>query len=152
MSADSESRRSDSGASKSPELIQWNSVRSSGCASGAAISKNARTPTMKDAIITPQAIDPETVFERRRPRLALITNPRNGSSGIRNSMNVVRGLPLQRRKAVGVERFPVAVQRNNDRQADGRLGRCDRHHEEHDDLPFRRPEGAAEGHERQVDG
>ena len=54
------------------------------------------------------------------------------------------------REGVGVERFAVAEQRDDDRQADRGFGGGHGHDEEHDDLPVDGAERAAERHERQV--
>src|SRR5688572_18276832 len=86
--------------------------------------------TANDAIIASEASPPETPLGRRRPNSALMTKPTSGNSGISASTRS----PLQRRECVGVERFAMAEERNHDRQADGRLRRGDRHHEERDDL------------------
>src|SRR5215813_3244124 len=61
-------------------------------------------------------------------------------------------LPLQRREAVGVQRLPMPEQTDHDRESHGRFRGGDRHDEEHDDLPVRRPERPAERDEAQVDG
>src|SRR5262245_39728774 len=78
--------------------------------------------------MTAVAMPPDAFFDSRRPSVALIRKPRNGKSGIRYSTRS----PLQRRKRVRIERFLVPEQRDDNRQAHGRLGRRDGDYEEHD--------------------
>src|SRR5688572_13403230 len=102
--------------------------------------------TTNDAIIASDARPPDTPFGRRRPNRALTRKPASGNSGISASTRS----PLERCEGVGVERFAVAEQRDDDRQADGGLGGRDRHHEERDDLAVDIAAEPAEGDERQV--
>src|SRR5262245_39925883 len=99
-----------------------------------------------DAIITRQATPPDTVLNRRRPSTALITKPANGRKGISGS-NVS---PLQGSKRFRVQRLAMAEQADDESEADRRLRRRDRHHEEGDDLAVGGPELPAERHKRQV--
>src|SRR5205807_8224010 len=89
---------------------------------------------MNDAIITPHATAPAAAFVSRRPRLALTRNPRNGRSGISSNMRL-KSLPLECCERIGVERFLVPEQPDDNREADGRFSRGDGHDEEDDDLP-----------------
>src|SRR5262245_33614901 len=93
-----------------------------------------------DASITSEASPPDTDLGSRFPIVELTTKPANGSSGISAISGEVTGLPcfrspFERRERVGVERFAGAEERDHEREADGGLGRRDRHHEEGDDLP-----------------
>src|SRR5215831_13838240 len=88
ITADSGSRRSVNDALKSPEVIHektgWVMTRDSG---GSATSRQtAATDTMKDRRIEPHATAPAAALLMRLPRLALMTKPINGRSGIRRSM------------------------------------------------------------------
>src|SRR5690349_8496352 len=150
ITADSGSRRSAKAALKSPEVIQVNSCWTMARASGSMPTSphTAASETANEPAIAAQASAPETGLLRRRPKLALTRNPRNGSSGISSSTS----LPFQLREHVGVQRFPLAEQRDHDRQADRRLRRGDGHHKEDDDLTVGRPHRAAERDKRQIDG
>src|SRR4029453_18807994 len=106
------------------------------------------TDTRNAPIIAAQAIPPDTPLLNRRPKLALIRKPANGSNGIRISMP----LPLQRGEHVGIQRFAMAEQADHDGQANRGFGGGNGHHEEHDDLAVRRAERAPEGDEAQVHG
>src|SRR4051812_40549855 len=134
ITLDSGSSRSVNGASNSPEEIQlntrWTSSRDAG--SRPTSDTTAASATTKDATIAPTATAPAAVLVSRRPRLALTRKPRNGSSGISSSMRVSAS-PFERPEHLGVERFVVPEQRDDDRQADRRFGGGHRHHEEHDD-------------------
>src|SRR5229473_5099607 len=150
ITADSGSRRRPKLALNSPELIQSNT----GCAiardpGGRATScRTARAETTKDPVMAAEAIVPAARFASLRPAPAFSRKPRNGSSGIRSSIDS----PLQHRERVGVQRFPMPEQRDHDREPDGRLGGGNGHHEEHDDLPVGGAQRAAEGDKRQVHG
>jgi hypothetical protein len=83
---DSGSRYSANGILKSPEASQvYTSCR---IAPAVPLSKpaTAMTDTTNDAIITRQAMPPETDFDSRRPKKALTAKPRSGRSGISSSM------------------------------------------------------------------
>src|SRR5690606_22039650 len=99
-----------------------------------------------EATITAQASPPDTDRGSRFPIVALTRKPANGSRGISAST----GSPFESRERLGVERLPMAEQGNDEREADGRLGGGDGHHEEGDDLPVHGALLAAEGHEGQV--
>src|ERR1035437_854929 len=149
ITAESGSSRSVKVTAKSPELIQVNTCWAMARASaGNAISlKTETSDTRNDAIIAPHAIAPEAGLLTRRPKLAFSRNPTSGRSGISSSM---RASPLQRRKRIGVERLAVTEQPDHNRQPDRGFGGRDGHHEEHDDLPVRGAERAAERHKRQI--
>src|SRR5262249_30648952 len=78
-------------------------------------------------------------------------NPRKGSSGI-SSSNMYRGSPFQHRERIRIERLAMSKQVDDDREADRGFRGRDRHHEEHDDLPFGRAERPAKRDKRQIDG
>src|ERR1700730_14519652 len=112
--------------------------------------QTATTATPNDAIIEPQARAPAAALLTRRPRKAFSRNPANGNSGIRTSISARFPLPFQRRERVRVERLAMPEETDHDGEPDGGLGRRDRHHEEHDDLPVDSAQGPAEGDEGQV--
>src|SRR5688572_19538182 len=94
-----------------------------------ARSTTLMTATTNEAIIAAHATAPDKPFESRRPRLALIRNPISGKRGISASTG---SSPFEQRKCVGVQRLAVAVERDDDRQADRRFRGRDRHDEKHD--------------------
>src|SRR4051812_42507374 len=98
------------------------------------------------AMIDRQATPPDTAFVSRRPKAALMRNPANGRSGISTSMELAP-LPLERGERVGIQRFPMAEERDHEREADRRFRGRDRHDEEGDDLAIDRAEIAADGDE-----
>src|SRR5437763_12348614 len=61
-------------------------------------------------------------------------------------------LESQRVRFVNVERFAIAEDRDDDRQADGSFGGGDRHHDEDEQLAADVAEVARHRHQRQVDG
>src|SRR5437867_2226284 len=149
IKADKGSTRSVKLTLKAPDVIQlktrWLTRRDSG---GSAARFHAVTTAMRnDASTEPQAIVPAAALPTRRPRPAVSRKPTNGRSGIRRSTS-----PLERRERIGIERFAMTEEGDDDGETHGCLGRRDRHREENDDLSVRRAERAAEGHERQVDG
>src|SRR4029078_7769716 len=83
-----------------------------------------------DPTITAQARPPDTLFGSRFPIATLRGKPANGSKGMRAST----GSPFQRGEGLGVERLPMAEQRDDQRETDRGLGRGHRHDEEGDDL------------------
>src|SRR5262245_35818835 len=132
ITADSASRRSARSSEKSPTLIQLNSnwliCRLS--AGMPASADTCMTAMMNDSPIKAVARPPEIDLGRRLPRNALTRKPPSGRSG----MSASTASPLQAREGFGVERLAMPEQRNHQRQADGRFGRGDGHHEERDDL------------------
>src|SRR5689334_22496438 len=88
ITADSGSRRSESGAVKSPELIQSNTVWTIARASGSGPTRRdaAASETANEPAIAAQATAPETALLNRRPKLALTRKPTNGNSGISSSI------------------------------------------------------------------
>src|SRR5690348_833931 len=82
-----------------------------------------------DTANAPVATPPESAFGRRRPKTALMTKPTNGRSGISASTPS----PFQAREDIGTEGLTMPEERDDDGQADGRLGGRDGHDEEHDD-------------------
>src|SRR5258706_6383117 len=157
---DSGSSRSVKAAVKSPDVIQvnaWLAIARDSCGRPTSCH-TAASDTTNDPTIAPHATAPAAALLTRRPKLAVSRKPRNGSRGMRISMrlgpqrhqdtktNTKKNdllcvlvsswsrspSPFQARERIGVERFPVAEQADHDRQADGRLGRRDRHDEEHD--------------------
>src|SRR5688572_967674 len=107
--------------------------------------QTAIAETANEASIAADARPPDTPFGSRRPIVALTRKPSNGNSGINASIS-----PLEGRERVGIERFLVPEQGDDQRQADRRFGGGHRHHEERDDLPVDVAAVAAEGDERQV--
>src|SRR5688500_18116739 len=152
ISADSGSTRSENGTNRSPEANHVNTrcsmARTPPSAGVPSICMTAASDTPNAASITPDAIAPETPRDRRRPKVALIRKPRNGSPGISSSTRS----PLQRGIGVGTERLAMPEERNHEGQADRGLGRRHGHDEERDDLPVDAALIAAERDERQVDG
>src|SRR4051812_8897621 len=152
MIADSGSSASANAAVKSPEVIQvntcWLIVRASG--SSATRLQTIASDTTNAPAIAAHASAPAAALLRRRPKAAFSRNPTNGSSGI--SRSIKRFLPFQLRERIGVERFPIPEQRDDDRQADRSFGGRNGHHKKHDDLPVARSHRPPEGDERQVDG
>src|SRR5262245_58478044 len=116
--------------------------------SSAASCQTSAADTTNAAIIMSEASPPDTDFGKRRPKNALTRNPASGNAGMR----AITLSPFERREGVGVERLPVPEERDDERQADGRLGRRHGHHEEDDDLAVDVAGKAAEGDERQVHG
>src|SRR5919108_4873098 len=104
------------------------------------------TDTANDAIITNEARPPDTVFGSRRPKNALTTKPAKGKSGI----NASNPSPFECCEGIGVERFPMAEQRDDERQPDGGFGGRHRHDEERDDLPVDIAGIPTEGDETQI--
>src|SRR5918993_2144092 len=150
MTADRASRRSARSSVKSPAVIHVNRVWLI-CRFSGAIPIRARTciaAIANDATITAVARPPDTDFGSRFPKKALTRKPTNGSKGISAST----GSPFQGREGFGVERFAMPEQRNDQREADSRLGGGDRHHEERDDLAIVGAELPPEGNKREVDG
>src|SRR5687768_15230507 len=96
-----------------------------GCMPISCHTLTADTPN--DASITSEARPPDTPFVSRRPIIALMMNPTSGNSGISASIS-----PLERRERVGIQRLTMTEQGNHQRQADGRFGGGDGHHEERD--------------------
>src|SRR5215510_2126175 len=78
--------------------------------------------TENEASITADAIPPDTVFDRRFPKKALIRKPRNGNRGMSASTVCLGASPLQGRKRVRVERLAVPEQRDDDREPHRRFG------------------------------
>src|SRR6266511_1198510 len=178
ITADKGSSRNVNATLKSPEVIQVNARSAIARASGSMPTsrQTESAETKNDPIMAPHATAPDTDFVSRRPTPAFTRNPRKGRSGISSSMpppqpwnakaaksakkrlalRALRALcstsssPFQRRPGVGVQRFLVAEERDDDRQTDGRFRRRHGHHEEHDDLPVGRSERAPERDERQV--
>src|SRR6476660_3521869 len=132
MTADSGSSRSVKPTFKSPDVIHayidWTSARPSG--GRAASCQTSTIDIPNDASIAAHATAPAAALLMRRPQPAFTRKPRNGSSGIRINMSgepranrTHEGVsPFQTRKPVGVQRFAVAEQADDNRQADGRLG------------------------------
>src|SRR5580765_2240916 len=149
MTADSGSTRRANATVKSPDEIhvktRWTIARASG--SSAASRHTTTAETRNDPSIAAQATAPAAALLRRRPKLAFTRKPMNGSSGISKS---IRCLPFECREGVGVQRFLVPEQRDDDCESNGRLRRGDGHDEKHDDLSVRRAQRTAEGDERQV--
>src|SRR5580765_2230344 len=152
ITAASGSRRSSNGMFSRPETIHeyTTSLIERTPPTGSRWSKRqtAAADQPNESAIAPTATAAETVLDRRRPNVALTTNPASGRSGIRYSTRS----PSERRKCVRVQRFLVPEQGDDDRQTGGRFGGRDGHDEEHDDLPVHRPEVAIDRDERQVDG
>src|SRR3954467_14046252 len=96
-----------------------------------SMANTAATDTPNAASIARQATPPETDFGNRLPRKALTRNPANGSSGISAStaIAILAASPLEAGERVGVQRFPVAEEGDDDRQANGGFGGGDGHHE-----------------------
>src|SRR5262245_11804019 len=102
--------------------------------SSAASCQTSAADTTNAAIIMSEASPPETDFGRRRPKNALTTNPASGNAGMRaitggGLRTPARFSPFERREGVGVERLPVPEERDDEREADCRLGRRHGHHE-----------------------
>src|SRR4051812_10869148 len=139
MIADSGSSASANAAVKSPEVIQvntcWLIVRASG--SSATRHQTIASDTTKAPAIAAHASAPEAALLRRRPKVTFSRNPMNGSSGISRSIKCNHEgtktrrrstllrvlvfswpsfLPFQLRERIGVERFPIPEQRDDDRQ------------------------------------
>src|SRR5712692_7778503 len=166
---DSGSSRSVNPAVKSPDEIQVNTcptiARESG---GSATSRHtASSDTTKDPAIAPHATAPAAALLTRRPKLAFTRKPRSGRSGISSSITKMRqpiflcGLcalrvptswrsPFEEHERFRVQRFAVAKQADDDREADGGFGGRHGHHEKDEDLAVGGAERAAEGHEGQV--
>src|SRR5215471_3888903 len=143
-------------------------------ASGGSCTSRATAATeiAKDSTTTPHATVPDAFLLSRRAKLALMRKPTSGRRGIRSSMLLFPSktslrdvrriasvtlclcdpLPLQARKRIRVQRLAMAEQADHDREADGGLGRGNRHHEEHDDLSVGTAERSAERDETEVDG
>src|SRR4051794_6920566 len=124
--------------------------------SSARSLQTAASDTAKEPTIAAHATAPAAGLPIRRPELASSRKPRNGRSGIRSSIDQTQTRrledtknqmifrvfvfsrlvlsPFEERERVGVERLPVPEEADDDREADGRFGGRDRHHEEHDDL------------------
>src|SRR5215471_2945301 len=152
ITAASGSRRSSNGMFSRPDasheyttsLIDRTPLTGSTC----SIRQTAAADQPNDSAIAPTATAAEAVLDKRRPNVALTTNPASGRSGIRYSTPS----PFERRERVRVQRFLVPEERDDDRQARRGFSRRHGHDEEHDDLPVDRSEIAIDRDERQVDG
>src|SRR5438045_1154332 len=114
------------------------------CSGASCASCHTRYAEIRnDTTITSDASPPEIDLGSRLPIVELTTKPANGSSGM-SGINAVIGSPLQRGEGIGVERFPAAEERDDERQPHGGLGGGDGHDEEGDDLPV---DGAVESPE-----
>src|SRR6476619_4400599 len=121
ITADSGSSLNDSETAKSPERIHvYASFTIARESSGRPTRRaTAATETANDASMTAHAMPPDTLLDSRRPKLALTTKPRSGRSGISSSI----ASPLQAGEGIGIERFPMPVQADDDGEAHRRFGR-----------------------------
>src|SRR5512147_2780140 len=104
-----------------------------------------------ETTITSDARPPDTDFGSRLPIVELTTKPANGSRGMNGISEVMSvASPLQRRERIGVERFTRPEERDDEREAHGRLGGRHGHHEERDDLAVHRAGEPAERDEAQI--
>src|SRR5262245_43994316 len=115
MSADSESSVRVKFALKAPAVIQSNTCCECRRDSGGSSTRRqtANDEIENDAAMTPHATAPEAAFGKRRPSPALTRKPRNGSKGISSSIETS---PAQVSERLGVERFAVSEQRDDNRQ------------------------------------
>src|SRR5687768_552410 len=88
MTQDRLSSRTPNGIESSPDENQVNATCSSGSCE-LTTPHTAATETPNEAMMAAQATPPDTDFESRRPKNALTTKPRNGSSGISKSIWVI---------------------------------------------------------------
>src|SRR2546426_3298324 len=102
---------------------------------------SARTIAMESASrasSTPTRMTDTASFARGRisARTPFATNPASGSAGTSHRSCRAPGISaLEEIDVLQVDRPLVAVDREDDRQADRRLSGRHRHHEEHEDLP-----------------
>src|SRR5262245_21057707 len=106
------------------------------------------TDTAKEATITADAIAPDMVFGRRRPRAALMTNPIRGKRGISASTLS----PSEGGECVRIQRLAMPVQRNDDSETDGSFRRGYGDDKERDDLAVIRTELPSKGDKAQIHG
>src|SRR5207249_7863707 len=118
---------------------------------------SARTIAMESANAassTPTPMIDTACFARgrRSARAPFATNPASGSAGTSHRSCRAPGISaLEEIDVLQVDRPLVAVDREDDRQADRRLSGGHRHHEEHEDLA-RYAERLRQRHEREVHG
>src|SRR5437867_1851878 len=154
MTDDNGSSRSENGTVRSPDAIHVNTgwLTTRDAASSRRSPQTIASDTANAPAIAAQATAPAAALLIRRPKLAFSRNPTNGRSGIRRSIKrnhedtkrAPSFSPFQLGEHVGVERLPVTEERDDDRQAHGRLGGGDGHDEEHDDLAVRQPHRSSE--------
>src|SRR6187200_477130 len=149
---ESGSTRNEAPMFRSPDVIHVNTVCSIARSGAPRIVSTAETETAKAASIARQATPPEMDFGSRFPRKALTRNPASGSSGISASTAAAVPSPLQAGERLGVQRLPMAEQRDDDGKAHRRFGGSYGHHEEDDHLPVHRGKLPAGSDEGQVHG
>src|SRR6185312_1268048 len=95
---------------------------------------------------------PTSVFEKRRPQIPLIRNPRSGKSGMSQRFIGWSELQLHGIDLVDLQRFPVFEYREDDRQANSGFGGSHDHNEERVDLAVDLPQLVRERDEAQIHG
>src|SRR5262245_61979081 len=111
----------------------------------------APSDTRNAASTVPHAMTPTTRFDSRAARSPHTTNPANGSSGMSQSRSVIAS-PAQQADVVDVGGLPAPEERQDDREAHGRLARRDRDHEQREDVADHRLHLVGEGDEGEVRG
>src|SRR5258707_10331769 len=111
---------------------------------------NATTDSANETSIAATAMPPETDFEIRRPKFAFSRNPMNGMSGMKTSISD-GSLPFQSCKRVGVQRFTMTKERDDERETHRSFRSSHGHHEKHDDLTVGAAKRPPECHEAQID-